>query len=104
MPPAQSTAAAQSRRSCVSSNTPRLEEPWELSFHPALADPASGTSIDYLQSRGVPYIYAVELRPENSMEVLHGFIIPPDLIEPTGRELLAAVKAIAEYVVETRRL
>jgi hypothetical protein len=50
-------------------------------------DPASGTSIDYWQHRGVPYIYGVELRPEEVNNELQGFHIPPDQIEPTGKKI-----------------
>uniref|UniRef100_A0A9J2PMH2 Peptidase M14 carboxypeptidase A domain-containing protein n=1 Tax=Ascaris lumbricoides TaxID=6252 RepID=A0A9J2PMH2_ASCLU len=45
--------------------------------------PASGTSIDYMQSKGVPYIYGIELRPED-IDNNFGFTIPPRYIEPTG--------------------
>uniref|UniRef100_A0A914SFC3 Peptidase M14 carboxypeptidase A domain-containing protein n=1 Tax=Parascaris equorum TaxID=6256 RepID=A0A914SFC3_PAREQ len=48
-----------------------------------LANPASGTSIDYMQSKGVPYIYGIELRPED-IDNNFGFTIPPRYIEPTG--------------------
>jgi len=70
------------------------------------SDPASGTSIDYWQHRGVPYVYGIELRPEDGPEdtSTRGFTIPPDFIEPTGRELVAAVKAVGEYVVRVKRL
>lgn len=46
-------------------------------------DTASGTSIDYMQYYGVPYIYGVELRPEDT-DGYFGFTIPPQLIKPTG--------------------
>ncbi|KAI6197123.1 Carboxypeptidase A1 [Aphelenchoides besseyi] len=58
--------------------------------------PASGTSIDYMQNLGVPYIYGIELRPEDSSSI--GFAILPNQIEPTGREMMAAFIRIAEYV------
>lgn len=58
--------------------------------------PASGTSIDYMQSRGVPYVYGVELRP---LEMdANGFAIPANQIEPTGREMMAALTKITEYI------
>lgn len=47
------------------------------------ADPASGTSIDYMQDKGVPYIYGIELRPEDANNNF-GFTIPAPFIEPTG--------------------
>ncbi|EFO26494.1 hypothetical protein LOAG_01994 [Loa loa] len=46
--------------------------------------PASGTSIDYMQDKGVPYIYGIELRPEDS-DNNFGFTIPARFIEPTGK-------------------
>ncbi|KJH46058.1 zinc carboxypeptidase [Dictyocaulus viviparus] len=49
--------------------------------------PASGTSIDYMQHRGVPYIFGVELRPLDSYDS-YAFSLPPKFIRPTG-ELLA---------------
>lgn len=48
-----------------------------------ILDPASGTSIDYMQHRGVPYIYGVELRPLDSING-YAFSLPPRYIEPTG--------------------
>ncbi|VDN04591.1 unnamed protein product [Thelazia callipaeda] len=44
---------------------------------------ASGTSIDYMQDKGVPYIYAIELRPED-VDHHYGFTIPAQFIAPTG--------------------
>ncbi|ETN70524.1 zinc carboxypeptidase, partial [Necator americanus] len=49
----------------------------------AIADPASGTSIDYMQDRGVPYIFGVELRPLDSHDS-YAFSLPPHYIRPTG--------------------
>lgn len=66
-------------------------------------DPASGTSIDYMQHLGVPYIYGVELRPED-LDSYFGFTIPSHFIEPTGREMFAALKRITEYVVKKKRI
>uniref|UniRef100_A0A7E4ULA9 Peptidase_M14 domain-containing protein n=1 Tax=Panagrellus redivivus TaxID=6233 RepID=A0A7E4ULA9_PANRE len=63
--------------------------------------PASGTSIDYMQDLGVPYIYGIELRPED-MEDSYGFTVPKEQIEPTGKELFAALASMADYVVEHR--
>uniref|UniRef100_A0A0R3RFF9 Peptidase_M14 domain-containing protein n=1 Tax=Elaeophora elaphi TaxID=1147741 RepID=A0A0R3RFF9_9BILA len=45
--------------------------------------PASGTSIDYMQNKGVPYIYGIELRPDDA-DNNFGFTIPAQFIEPTG--------------------
>lgn len=65
--------------------------------------PASGTSIDYMQHREVPYIYGIELRPED-LDTKYGFTIPPEFIEPTGEEILIALKKIAGYAVEKKRI
>uniref|UniRef100_A0AC34QNM8 Peptidase M14 carboxypeptidase A domain-containing protein n=1 Tax=Panagrolaimus sp. JU765 TaxID=591449 RepID=A0AC34QNM8_9BILA len=65
--------------------------------------PASGTSIDYMQDLGVPYIYGIELRPED-IEDNFGFTVPTNQIEPTGRELFAALTKMSDYVVEHKML
>uniref|UniRef100_A0AC35U7R5 Peptidase_M14 domain-containing protein n=1 Tax=Rhabditophanes sp. KR3021 TaxID=114890 RepID=A0AC35U7R5_9BILA len=59
---------------------------------------ASGTSIDFMQSRGVPYTYGVELRPENEKE--YGFNIPATYILPTGSEVLAAALKLCSYALK----
>uniref|UniRef100_A0A0N5C5Q6 Peptidase_M14 domain-containing protein n=1 Tax=Strongyloides papillosus TaxID=174720 RepID=A0A0N5C5Q6_STREA len=59
--------------------------------------PASGTSIDYMQNYGVPYIYGIELRPND--DDIYGFIIPPNYIEPTGKELLGACINLCRYAL-----
>ncbi|CAD5215255.1 unnamed protein product [Bursaphelenchus xylophilus] len=59
--------------------------------------PASGTSIDYMQDKGVPFIYGIELRPED-IDQSNGFSVDPKIIEPTGKEMIAAFTKIAEYV------
>uniref|UniRef100_A0A914URK5 Peptidase M14 carboxypeptidase A domain-containing protein n=1 Tax=Plectus sambesii TaxID=2011161 RepID=A0A914URK5_9BILA len=64
---------------------------------------ASGTSIDYMQDRGVPYIYGVELRPEEDDQI-YGFTIPARFIKPTGEEMLASFLALAEYIIEHKKL
>lgn len=51
-------------------------------------DTASGTSIDYMQDKGVPYIYGIELRPEDGDNV-SGFTIPARYIKPTGKTQVA---------------
>lgn len=71
-----------------------------------------------MQHREVPYIYGIELRPED-LDTKYGFAIPPEFIEPTGccfavrfkinldiagQEILVALKKIAGYVVETKRI
>uniref|UniRef100_A0A915PWD5 Peptidase M14 carboxypeptidase A domain-containing protein n=1 Tax=Setaria digitata TaxID=48799 RepID=A0A915PWD5_9BILA len=63
--------------------------------------PASGTSIDYMQDRGVPYIYGIELRPEDANNF--GFSIPARFIEPTGEEIISALRTMADYVIKKKR-
>ncbi|VIO94413.1 Uncharacterized protein BM_BM6935 [Brugia malayi] len=57
---------------------------------------ASGTSIDYMQDKGVPYIYGIELRPEDA-DNNFGFTIPARFIEPTG-QLVTSALALDKYV------
>ncbi|CAJ0581812.1 unnamed protein product, partial [Mesorhabditis spiculigera] len=65
--------------------------------------PASGTSIDLMQSRGVPYIYGVELRPTDTVNSF-GFSIPQSYIRSTGEEMMAALLALAEYATIQQKL
>ncbi|XGW07644.1 hypothetical protein V3C99_010642 [Haemonchus contortus] len=65
--------------------------------------PASGTSIDYMQDRGVPYIFGIELRPLDSHNS-YAFSLPPSYIRPTGEEMLAALIAIGDYAVEHKKI
>ncbi|VDM39618.1 unnamed protein product [Toxocara canis] len=66
-------------------------------------DPASGTSIDYMQSKGVPYIYGIELRPED-IDNNFGFSIPPRFVEPTGEEMLSAFLSMTRYATQMKML
>lgn len=88
-----------------------------------VSDQASGTSIDYMQHQGVPYIYGVELRPAEDDQT-YGFTIPARFIKPTGsfsshlvlfligffttpvsgEEMLASFLALTEYIIETKKL
>ncbi|CAI4221970.1 unnamed protein product [Auanema sp. JU1783] len=65
--------------------------------------PASGTSIDYLQHKGVPYIYGIELRPLDS-DNSFAFNLPATFIKPSGEEMLAGLIAMGEYAVKHKRL
>ncbi|KAK6739075.1 hypothetical protein RB195_020885 [Necator americanus] len=65
--------------------------------------PASGTSIDYMQDRGVPYIFGVELRPLDSHDS-YAFSLPPHYIRPTGEEMLAGLIAIGDYAVLHKKI
>ncbi|GMT13713.1 hypothetical protein PFISCL1PPCAC_5010, partial [Pristionchus fissidentatus] len=65
--------------------------------------PASGTSIDYLQDKGIPYIYGVELRPADTTDS-YGFNIPAKFIKPTGDEMLEGVLALAEHAMLKKKI
>ena len=56
-----------------------------------------------MQELGVPYIYGIELRPED-MEDNFGFTVPKEQIEPTGNELYAALVRMSDYVIENKKL
>lgn len=62
---------------------------------------ASGTSIDYMQDKGVPYIYGIELRPEDA-DNNFGFTIPARFIEPTGEEMISALRTMTDYVIKKK--
>uniref|UniRef100_A0A0N5ACY7 Peptidase_M14 domain-containing protein n=1 Tax=Syphacia muris TaxID=451379 RepID=A0A0N5ACY7_9BILA len=64
-------------------------------------NPASGTSIDYMLSRKIPYTYGIELRPEDN-ETDIGFDIPATSIQPAGEEMLSAFLTMAEYISTTK--
>lgn len=61
-----------------------------------ISDPASGTSIDFVASLGVPFVYGIELRPADTPDNL-GFLAPPTAIEPTAQDMIAALVEIAGY-------
>uniref|UniRef100_A0A158PA16 Peptidase_M14 domain-containing protein n=1 Tax=Angiostrongylus cantonensis TaxID=6313 RepID=A0A158PA16_ANGCA len=65
--------------------------------------PASGTSIDYMQDRGVPYIFGVELRPLDAYDT-YAFSLPPRFIRPTGEEMLAGLIALGDYATVHKKL
>ncbi|VDM61605.1 unnamed protein product, partial [Angiostrongylus costaricensis] len=68
-----------------------------------ITDPASGTSIDYMQDRGVPYIFGVELRPLDAYDT-YAFSLPPNFIRPTGEEMLAGLIALGDYATVHKKL
>ncbi|KAI1694526.1 zinc carboxypeptidase domain-containing protein [Ditylenchus destructor] len=65
--------------------------------------PASGTSIDYMQGAGVPYIYGIELAPED-VDDNYGFTLPPEFIEASGQEMMIALSKITEYARIHKRI
>lgn len=64
---------------------------------PCILYVASGGSIDWtLGVAGIPYSLAMELRDTG----LHGFLLPPDQIMPTGEETWAFHKTGARQIIE----
>lgn len=58
---------------------------------------STGSSDDWAKGKaGIKYSYTVELRDKGS----HGFLLPASQILPTGREMFAAVRAIARALAQ----
>jgi len=56
---------------------------------------ASGSSVDYTYAKlNVTYSFAVELRDRGR----YGFLLPPNQIVPSGKELVKAVTAMIQAV------
>ncbi|KAK6053226.1 zinc carboxypeptidase [Cooperia oncophora] len=98
--PEQPTIMARLPNSCVSL---LVDLSIFQSLTTGISDPASGTSIDYMQDRGVPYIFGVELRPLDSHNS-YAFSLPPSYIRPTGEEMIAALIAIGDYAIEHKKI
>lgn len=63
------------------------------------ADEASGSSADWTYGVvDIVYSYGVELRDKGR----YGFLLPADEIVPSGEETLAAILALAEYVLNNQ--
>ncbi len=61
------------------------------------SDAASGCSVDWgYATLGAKYSYVVELRDTGN----YGFLLPERLIEPSGIETYAAVKALLGHMLE----
>ena len=58
-------------------------------------DVCSGVTVDWTADIGIPLNYLFELRDTGE----HGFILPPDQIIPTGRELLMAMDVLHTQVI-----
>lgn len=56
--------------------------------------PAAGGSDDWAKSIGIKYSYTIELRDTGR----HGFVLPAQYIQPTGKEARAFVLTIAQAV------
>ena len=70
------------------------------------SDPAYGGTLDYTYDRlGVTHSYTIELRPSDSAD--NGgdsrFILPACQIIDSGREIMAAFKAITPVIAKTER-
>ena len=64
-----------------------------------IPDPTYGNSIDYAyDSLDVTHSYALELRPGDDDD--NGFLLSACEIIPTGREIMAALKAITPILAE----
>ncbi|CDW58245.1 Peptidase M14 domain containing protein, partial [Trichuris trichiura] len=65
--------------------------------------PASGDAPDWVKKfTKIPYSYTVELRPDHYQK--GGFVLPENQIIPTGEEIYAGVRAMAEHVVKNMKL
>jgi len=59
---------------------------------------ASGVAIDFFYEEvGIKYSLLIELRND---QMFKGFILPPDQIEPTGREIWAFHARVAGLLLE----
>lgn len=56
--------------------------------------PATGTLIDWLYYQGAQHSYAIETRDNGQF----GFLLPPHEIEDTGKEIFAALNALANIL------
>ena len=63
------------------------------------SDPAYGITIDYVyDTLGVTHSYTIELRPSDGDD--NGFILPACQITDSGKEIMAAFKAISPIMAE----
>ena len=68
------------------------------------SDPVYGGTIDYVyDTLGVTHSYTIELRPPADGFSREGFILPACQIIESGREIMAAFKAITPLMAETVR-
>uniref|UniRef100_A0A8D8VY90 Carboxypeptidase B n=2 Tax=Cacopsylla melanoneura TaxID=428564 RepID=A0A8D8VY90_9HEMI len=71
---------------------------YDIGSSTSLLYATAGSSDDWAKGRaGIKYSYTVELRDKGS----HGFLLPASQILPTGREIFAAVKAIARALAQS---
>jgi len=70
------------------------------------SDPSYGGTVDYVyDSLGVTHSYTIELRPPDDGFSGKGFILPACQIIESGREIMAAFKAVTvtPIMAETER-
>uniref|UniRef100_A0A5S6Q9V0 Peptidase_M14 domain-containing protein n=1 Tax=Trichuris muris TaxID=70415 RepID=A0A5S6Q9V0_TRIMR len=61
--------------------------------------PASGDGPDWVKTyTKIPYCYTIELRPDHYRK--GGFVLPESEIIPTGEEVYAGLKAMAEHILK----
>lgn len=66
-------------------------------------DPTYGDLTDYVYDKlNVTHSYGLELRPGDNEP--NGFLLPDCEIVPTGREIMAALKAITPILAEGKKL
>ena len=59
---------------------------------------SAGSSMDWAHEKaGVRYAFLVELRDTGDF----GFVLPPSEIEPSGKEMFAAVREVAKAAIES---
>lgn len=61
-----------------------------------ILDLAPGGSDDWAYDLGIKYSFTIELRDTGSF----GFLLPPQLIQPTCLEVLTAIKTITRHVIK----
>jgi len=70
---------------------------FEVGCIPCMLYESSGGTLDYtLGELGIPYSYGMELRDQG----LHGFLLPPDQIIPSGEEVWAFHMAVAREIIK----
>lgn len=60
---------------------------------------ASGCSDDWAKSKGVKYVYTIELRQNDT----YGFTLPSRFILPTGKDLMGLVTTIANTISTSKK-
>ncbi len=61
-----------------------------------MPDLGSGTALDYMYHHRADYAFQLKLRDTGN----HGFLLPAKYIEPVGREVVAALKYLCNFLVD----